>query len=48
MVDKAEELVKAIKLVQSGERDSKAGVFFLNYCKKTDNSKKYAETITRG
>ena len=46
--DKAEELVKAIKLVQSGERDSKAGVFFLNYCKKTDNSKKYAETITRG
>lgn len=45
--DKAEELVKAIKRVQSGERNSKAGVFFLNYCKKTDNSKKYAETITR-
>lgn len=46
--DKADELVKAIKLVQSGERDSKVGFFFLNYCKKTDNSKKYAETITRG
>ena len=46
--DKAEELVEAIKRVQSGERDSKAGVFFLKYCKNTDNSKKYAETITRG
>ena len=45
--DKAEELVEAIKRIQSGERNIKTGVFFLNYCKKTDNSKKYAETITR-
>lgn len=46
--DKAEELVEAIKRVQSGERGSKAADFYLNYCKNTDNSRKYAETITRG
>ena len=46
--DEAEELVEAIKRVHSGERDSKAGGFFLNYCKNTENSRKYAETITRG
>ena len=45
--DKAEELVEAIKRVQSGERDSKAGGFFLSYCKNTVNSRKYAKTITR-
>ena len=46
--DKAEELVEAIKRVQNGERRNTAGEFFLKYCKKTDNSRKYAETITRG
>lgn len=46
--DRAEELVKAIKRVQNGERQNIAGEFFLKYCKMTDNSRKYAETITRG
>ena len=46
--DSAEELVEAIKRVQNGERRNTAGEFFLKYCKMTDNSRKYAETITRG
>lgn len=46
--DRAEELVEAIKRVQNGERRNTAGDFFLKYCKMTDNSRKYAETITRG
>ena len=46
--DKAEELVEVIKRVQNGERRNTAGEFFLKYCKMTDNSRKYAETITRG
>lgn len=46
--DKAEELVEAIKRVQNGERRNTAGEFFLKYCKMTDNSRKYAETIARG
>lgn len=46
--DRAEELVEAIKRVQNGERQNIAGEFFLKYCKMTDNSRKYAETITRG
>ena len=46
--DIAEELVEAIKRVQNGERRNTAGEFFLKYCKMTDNSRKYAETITRG
>lgn len=46
--DKAEGLVEAIKRVQNGERRNTAGEFFLKYCKMTDNSRKYAETITRG
>ncbi len=46
--DRAEELVEAIKRVQNGERQNIAGEFFLKYCKMTDNSRKYAETIIRG
>lgn len=46
--DRAEELVGAINRVKSGEKQNKAGEFFLKYCKMTDNSRKYAETITRG
>ena len=46
--DKAEELVEAIQRVKTGERQNKAGEFFLKYCKNSDNSRKYAETITRG
>lgn len=46
--DSAEELVEAIKRVQNGERRNTAGEFFLKYCKMTDNSRIYAETITRG
>ena len=46
--DRAEELVEAIKRVQNGERRNTAGEFFLKYCKMTDNSRKYAETKTRG
>ena len=45
--DRAEELVEAIKRVRDGERQNISGEFFLNYCKMTDNSRKYAETITR-
>lgn len=46
--DSAEELVEAIKRVQNGERRNTAGEFYLKYCKMTDNSRIYAETITRG
>ena len=45
--DKAEELVEALIQVQTGVWDNKAGSFFLNYCKNTDNSRKYAEIITK-
>ena len=43
--DKAEELVEAIKRIKNGDRDNKAGRFFLKYCKNTDNSRKYAQII---
>lgn len=46
--DKAGELVDAIHRVKYGEKQNKAGEFFLKYCKNMDNSRKYAETITRG
>ena len=46
--DKPEELVEAIRKVKSKNQQNKAGEFFLKYCKITDNSRKYAETITRG
>lgn len=45
--DKPEELLEAIKRIQNGNRENKAGGFFLRYCKNTVNSRKYAETITR-
>lgn len=44
--DKPEELVEAIKRIQSGERINKAAEFFLKYCGKTENSRKYAEILT--
>ena len=43
--DTPEELVEAIRKVQSGETANKEGEFFLNYCGITDNSRKYAEII---
>ena len=43
--DNPEELVEAIRKVQSGETANKEGEFFLNYCGITDNSRKYAEII---
>ena len=45
--DKSGELAEAIRKVQHGDKNNKAGAFFLKYCRKTDNSKKYAEIITR-
>ena len=42
-----EELVGAIQKIQKGENRNTAGEFFLKYFKITENSKKYAEIITR-
>lgn len=44
--DKAEGLVEAIRDVQGDQKRNKAGEFFINYFKKTENSAKYAEIIT--
>lgn len=44
--DRPEELVEAIRVVQSGVRENKTGDFFLKYFGITENSRKYAETIT--
>ena len=44
--DDVEELVEAIRVVQSGDRVNKTGNFFLEYFGITENSRKYAETIT--
>ena len=43
--DDPEELVEAIRKVQSGETANKEGEFFLNYCGITENSRKYAEIV---
>ncbi|MBP5592253.1 glycosyltransferase family 4 protein [bacterium] len=43
--DDSEELVEAIRKVQSGGTANKEGEFFLNYCGITENSRKYAEII---
>ncbi len=43
--DDPEELVEAIRKVQSGGTANKEGEFFLNYCGITENSRKYAEII---
>lgn len=45
--DEAEELVEAIRRIQSGEKN-RTGSFFLKYFKNTENSRRYAETIVRG
>ncbi len=44
--DKAEELVDAIREVQTDKRDNEAEEFFLKYCGIAENSKRYAEIIT--
>ena len=46
--DKPEELMEAIRKVKFENQQNVADEFFLKYCKMTDNSRKYAETITRG
>ena len=43
--DDPEELLEAIRKIQSGETANKEGKFFLNYCGITENSRKYAEII---
>ena len=43
--DRADELVNAIRRVQAGEKDNKAGEFFLKYCGITENSRKYARIV---
>lgn len=45
--DRPEELVEAIRVVQSGVLENKTGDFFLNYFGITENSRKYAEIIVR-
>ncbi len=46
--NKPEELAAAIYKIMNGEKENQADEFFLRYCGITENSKKYAETITRG
>ena len=43
--DRVEELAEAIFKVQRGLDNNRAGVFFLKYCRITDNSRKYAEIM---
>lgn len=45
--DNAEEMIEAIWRVKSGAEEKTAGEFFLTYCGITENSRKYAEVITR-
>lgn len=45
--NKPEELVEAIRVVQGGKKSNTAGDFFLEYFRNTENSKKYADIITR-
>lgn len=45
--DKPEELVEAIRVIQSGKKNNKAREFFVKHCGITENSGKYAEIITR-
>lgn len=45
--NKSDELVDAIRRVQAGEKENKVGEFFLRYCGITENSRKYAEIISR-
>ena len=45
--DKPVDLVEAIRRIQAGGRENKAGEFFLRYCGITENSKKYADIITK-
>ena len=45
--DKPKDLVVAIQRVQNDESNNISGVFFLKYFGITENSKKYAEVITR-
>lgn len=46
--DKAEELIRSIKRIQTGGRENTSDIFFLRNCAMTKNSRKYASTITRG
>ena len=46
--DNSDELVEAIRRIQNGEKANRAGEFFQRYFKIEDNSRKYAEIITRG
>ena len=45
--DDPKELVEVIQRVQKGETGNQAGEFFLKYFRITENSRKYAEIITR-
>lgn len=45
--DKAEELVDAIRRIKYGKKTNREGVFFLEHCRITDNSRQYAGIITR-
>jgi glycosyltransferase involved in cell wall biosynthesis len=45
--DKAEELSDTIKKIQSEKQNNRTGAFFLKYCGKTVNSKKYMQIILR-
>lgn len=46
--DTGGELVDAIYRVKNGDWENNAGEFFLKYCGITENSRKYADLITRG
>lgn len=45
-VDKPEYLVEAIRKNKDEETNKNTGCFFLNYCRKTENSKRYAKIIS--
>ena len=45
--DKADEIEIAIREIQNEEKQYNTGEFFLKHCSITDNSKKYAEIITK-
>lgn len=45
--DKPEELVEAIRVIQSGKKSNTAEEFFLEHFKNTENSKMYSNLITK-
>ena len=44
-VDKPEYLVEAIRKIKDGETNENTGSFFLKYCRRTENSERYAKII---